>query len=382
MRGKRRILALLVTLMLFAGMTIPASAANLYFTAINDSVSPLTSSTMPVWSGGTLYVPYTVFDANLNGIGVSLGMYTTYSRETGTVTLFNLRQMLVFDLNDGTCRDEMTGTVYASRAIMRNGRPYLALGLVCTFFELEYSYVQLPNIPQSYLVRIKSAEAVMDDAGFVEAARNLFNNRLREYTQSLGSAETTNPETPPTVPSRPDGGESTGAAVYLAFRCESAAGLSGILDALDREGQYAAFFLPAGLLEEEGDLVRRILGRGHSLGILADGEGAEEGLELGNQALERAVHTRTTLVCAPAGRWAELEEAGWVCWKETQRFAPAAGVTPGTFAANVMGRLEARRRTVYLTLEGGEDTARVLPALLRQLDSSHYSVAVPVETRL
>ena len=29
---------------------MPASAANLYFTAINDSVPPLTSDTMPFWS--------------------------------------------------------------------------------------------------------------------------------------------------------------------------------------------------------------------------------------------------------------------------------------------------------------------------------------------
>lgn len=195
MDKKRRIqtffasLALLLTL----SAPMPASAANLYFTAINDSVPPLTSDTMPFWSGGAIYVPYTLFDPNLNGINVSLGLYTSFNRSSGTVTIFNLRQMLVFDLSNGTCRDDMTGTVYSSRSIMSNGRPYLSLDMVCSFFDLEYSYHQLPNISQGYLVRVKSADVVLDDASFIDAASGLLNMRLREYTQSLSPAETTDP---------------------------------------------------------------------------------------------------------------------------------------------------------------------------------------------
>ena len=52
------------------------------------------------------------------------------------------------------------------------------------------------------------------------------------------------------------------------------------------------------------------------------------------------------------------------------------------FANTVLNRLGTRRRTVYLTLEGNSNTARVLPALLRQLSSNHYTVAVPMETKL
>ena len=47
---------------------------------------------MPFWSGGAIYVPYTLFDPNLNGINVSLGLYTSFNRSSGTVTIFNLRQ--------------------------------------------------------------------------------------------------------------------------------------------------------------------------------------------------------------------------------------------------------------------------------------------------
>lgn len=393
-------LSILAAAVLFVGLAwpIPASAADLYFTAINDSVAPLTSDTMPFWSGGALYVPYTVFDANQNGINVSLGLYTSYNRGSGTITLFNLRQMLVFDLNKGTCWDDMTGTTYSSRAILRNGKPFLSLNMVCSFFGLEYSYSQLPYITQGYLVRVKSAGAVNDDAGFIDAARNVINNRFRDYTQSLSSADTTNPARPSTGGgANPGPGNNSGTAkpsadlepddtkttTYLAFRCESAEGLADILSALDSGGERAVFFLTPQLLENEGDLVRRALGTGHSVGILTGGgEEAERQLDRGTRALEAAVHTRTTLAYVPDGQREALEEKGWVCWRETTLLQPDGSTNSNTYASNAVRRLDSRDGTVYLTLEGGENTVRILSALLRDLSRDNYIVSIPLETRL
>ena len=382
---RRRILPALLAVVLCLGMLclIPVTAAPLYFTAVNDSVSHLTADTMPFWSGGTLYVPYTVFNARLNGIGVGLGLDTSYNRNNNTVTIFNLKQMLVFDLNNGTCRDEMTGTPYAARAILRSGKPYVPVNTVCSFFGMEYSYNQLPYITQGYLVRIKGADTALDDATFIDAARRLINDRLRDYTQSLSPAETATPA----VPANPSGAggdaemDGSNVATYLAFRCEDARGLSSILNSLDASGQYALFFLAPQMIREEGDLVRRMLGTGHSVGILAS-EGAEEQLEEGRLALEELAHTRTTLAYVPDGIRAALEEEGWVCWEETLLLEPTDTVSAAGFASTVVNRLGSRRRTVYLTLEGGDNTARILPALLRQLNSSHYTVAVPMETKL
>ena len=381
MRKKRPVLPLVLAVILAVGMfqPMPAAAANLYFTGINDSVAPLTSSSMPYWSGGTLYVPYTVFDANQNGVGVSLGLYTSYNHRSHIVTIFNLKQMLVFDLERGTCRDDMTGAAYDARAVMRYGKPYVPLYVVCSVFGLEYSYNQLSYISQGYLVRIKSADAVLDDGLFIDRARELINNRLRDYTQSLSPAETT--PTIPVSPSEPPEVDGGNVATYLAFRCESADGLSAILNTLDGTGQYALFFLAPQVIEEEGGLVRRITGTGHSVGILA-WEGEKEALSRGRLALEELAHTRTTLAYVPDGARAGLEEQGWVCWKETLYLEPGDSVGGTAFAGTVLNRLGTRRRTVYLTLEGSGNTARVLSALLRQLSSNHYTVAVPVETRL
>lgn len=378
-RWKIKICSFLAVLALFLATSAPASAANLYFTGLNDTVAPLTSDSMPFWSGGTLYVPYTVFDSSRNEVGISLGLVTSYNRTNQTVTFYNLRQILTFDLSTGNCRDELGGAVYSSRAIMRNNKPYVALNMVCSFFGLEWSYHQLPYIPQGYLVRIKNADVVLDDGSFIENARDLINNRLRDYTQSLSPAETT--PTIPVSPSEPPEVDGGNVATYLAFRCESADGLSAILNTLDGTGQYALFFLAPQVIEEEGGLVRRILGTGHSVGILA-WEGEKEALSRGRLALEELAHTRTTLAYVPDGARAGLEEQGWVCWKETLYLEPGDSVGGTAFAGTVLNRLGTRRRTVYLTLEGSGNTARVLSALLRQLSSNHYTVAVPVETRL
>lgn len=385
MRKKRRVLSWLLAAALFIGLSLPmpVSAANLYFTAINDSVALLTSDAMPLWYGGTIYVPYTVFDANLNGIGVSLGLNISYNRGSNLVTLFNLQQMLVFDLNNGTCRDEITGVVYSAKAIMRNGKPYLALNTVCTFFDLEYSYSQLPYIPQGYLVRIKSADSVLDDASFIDQAQDIIGMRLQEYTQSLSLAGTTNPA-PSTNPrpSTPPEVDESNTATYLAFRCESGAGLSDILDALDSRDRRAVFFLAPQVLEEERDLVRRMLGTGYSVGILADGDNPAEELEWGQLILEELTHTRTTLAYAPAGQRERLEQEGWICWRESVLAEPSDSISASAFSANTINRLGNRNATVYLTLAGGENTARVLSALLRSLGENHFVVDIPVETKL
>lgn len=381
MKWMRRLLPVLLTAALFWELASPVSAASLYFTAINDSVPRLTSDTMPFWSGGTIYVPYTVFDVNQNGVNISLGLYVKYNQGANTVTLFNLRQVLVFDLGNNTCRDDMSGIVYPSRAYMRGGRPYLPLNMVCSFFDLEYSYNQLPYISQGYLIRIKSADAVLDDALFIERAQDLINNRLREYTQSLSPAETTDP-IPSVRPNNPQPSEVDGsyAATYLAFRCESSDGLPGILDALEHTGQYALFFLAPQVIRDEGDLVRRILGTGHSVGILADGsEEVQEQLKLGNSALAAAACTRTTMARVSASQRDGLESEGWICWRENVLLEPSDTVSGTAFASSAVSRL-GTRRTVYLTLAGSENTARVLPAFLRQLNASHYTVAIPMET--
>ena len=383
----RRLLLRILAAAVCVGLLLPmpASAANIFFTAVNNTVTALTADTMPVYSGGVIYVPYTVFDGSSTGI--SLGVYTSYSRSNNTVTLFNLRQMLVFDLSAGTCRDDMTGEYLPARAIVRNNRPYVPVEMVCAFFDLTYSLNRISYVSDGYLVRITSGGA-MDDGDFIAGAEDIINRFLREYNQSTAPAPdpgggTSTPD--PNPDSGEDGDSPSAVRTYLAFRCESGEGLSDILDALDSRGDYGLFLLSPQVLEQEDDLLRRILGSGHSAGVLAEGAQPQDTLALleeGSRILEQRLHLRPTIACVPEAHRAAAEGAGWVCWDETLHLSPSDTVGAATFASNTLLRLSGRTRPAYLTLEGGTATARVLPTLLRQLEREGFVVSIPMETRL
>ena len=381
MKKFRRLLCLPLIAALCLGLMVPlpAQAADIYFTSVNDRLLPLTADTMPTWSEGVLYVPYTVFDSRATE--ANLGLSSSYSKGENQVTIYKLRQFLQFDLNNGTCRDGITGESYQAHAIMRNGIPYVPVGTVCRFFGLEYSYT---TIAQGYLVRIKNDAVILSDSKFIDGASNLINRRLREYNQSIAPDTDPVPVIPPTVTEEEEEDPSD-VRVYLAFRCQEREGLEEILDALDDAGVCALFLMTPQLLEEESALVRRMLASGHSVGLLAEGDSLEETRQLllqGNEFLERTLCLRTTLTCVPKDQRSALEEEGWVCWSETMALAPTATVGVNTFAANTLNRLEKRTWDTYVTMEGDANAARVLPTLLRQMKNSHFVVSIPLETRL
>jgi len=378
----RRLSACLLAVVLMLGLFVPpTSAAELYFTSINDHLAPLTADTMPIWSGGVLYVPYTVFDTATNGNN-DLDLNCSYNRARGTFALFNLKRMLSFDLNTGECWNEMTQEPYSAKGILRNNIPYLSLAKVCEFFGLEYSYTPIPTVSQGYLVRIKNEQVVLSDARFIDAASDFINRRLREYNQSLNP-----PSESTSTPSVPSGDleDSSRVPTYLAIRNSDGQGLSSILDTLENTDNFALFLLTPEVMAQNRTLVRRILGSGHSLGIWAQGadpEATRAILAEGNRLLNGLAHARTTIACVPKDQRGIMEDEGWVCWSESYSFTPANSVTGTAFSETVLNRLSGRTRATYLNLEGGTNVARVLPMLLRRLESNYFDINIPLETRL
>ncbi len=136
---KKRLGALLCALVMCLALLSPASALEeVCFTSLNNKLLPLASDTMPLWSGGVLYVPASLFDGSATNAsyGVTLGVSLTQSQSSGTITLYSLSGILVFDLNSGICVDQQTGELLSGRAITRNGRIYLPLNIVVDFFGL------------------------------------------------------------------------------------------------------------------------------------------------------------------------------------------------------------------------------------------------------
>ena len=387
-RWKRSAALVLVLTMLVTLLNTAQAAGNIYLTAVNENLLELTSDTMPTWSGGVLYVPYTVFDGSYTGI--NLGISSSYSRDEGTVTLYTLQQMVVFDLNRGTCYNPLTEQTLSGKAILRNGRPYVPVAAVCSYFGLSYSVI---DIEEGYIVRIKSSGVVLSDYSFVDSAQNSIRNRIRDYNQANQSQPTPgvlpptyNPEEPDTEITVPDDPVDTDIIpTYLAFSCEDSQGLSEILDTLDSRNQRAIFFFDAQGLEREDDLIFRILGSGYSIGLIAQGRSVSAThrlLEEANQTLSQVAYTRTSVVLVPESQRDALEEEGWICWNETASAVPTQGVGTNTYANQVLKRISGNYARVYLTLDASSETARVLPTLLRRLSEEGYGVSVPLETRL
>ena len=102
-----------------------------------------------------------------------------------------------------------------------------------------------------------------------------------------------------------------------------------------------------------------------------------------HRAIDQGQDREQKLACQLAqGQREALEQKGWVCWEETALLTPRDTVSPAAFASSGVSRLGSGRGTVYLTVEGNGNTARVLSALLRQLDNNNYKITVPMETRL
>ena len=83
---KKRLGALLCALVMCLALLSPASALEeVCFTSLNNKLLPLASDTMPLGSGGVLYVPASLFDGSATNAsyGVTLGVSLTQSQSSG-----------------------------------------------------------------------------------------------------------------------------------------------------------------------------------------------------------------------------------------------------------------------------------------------------------
>ena len=90
MKYGKRFLSVVLALVLCLSVlsSTPAKAADAFFTAIDESILKLTDETMPIWSGGVLYAPYTTFNRTENGIS-GWTIQASYSKNGSRVAVFD-----------------------------------------------------------------------------------------------------------------------------------------------------------------------------------------------------------------------------------------------------------------------------------------------------
>ena len=344
---KKRSLSLLLSLLLVFQITVLPVRADepVYFTAIGNEVQTVTDQTMPFWSGGSLYIPATIF---IRGNQAALGARYRYVDSERTVILYNEDQskVLLFDLDQNYATD-VDGKVSYPGGLARNGTYYIPAFLAAKYFGFEYSVTE---VSQGYLVWLRQQNFGLTDKEFADAATYPVAAKYAEYMKGKGGSSSVD------VPE--SGTEIEGKRIYLC----AAAGedTAQMLDALDRYGAQAAFFCTPEFMEQQGALLRRMAATGQSVGILAEaGDDLLRQLERAGRALEAATCGATRLVRLENGTAQQADElaaAGYRCLDEDLDRS-GYSLYSRTQAQNLQQRISSRRGGVTVWLADSASAA-------------------------
>ena len=310
--------ALLLCALLLAGTRAPrawAAAGDVNLMAVNERVLvDLTVENMPRTVGGVLYVPYTMLSNQVIG-DLNLGVSALYSNTQRTVLVTDGTRGVEFNTLANTAVD-MEGNPVSARAMVRNSTVFIPIDWLCDFFgTISCTRTQTPY---GTLIRVTSASAVLSDRVLAAAASTNLAAALNNYLASGGLGEGVEPAPTDSVDNTPP---PSGAELFLA--CRWGAEARDCAQLLENRGRRALFLFAPEEIGEQDDLIRCLVGAGHTVGLTLDGDGPEDCLaqaEEGRRLLAAAARCHVLVVSAPgldqAGR-ERLSQAGYVVWTAT-----------------------------------------------------------------
>lgn len=296
MRKKRIGCMLLSVLLVCSLLSFPGEAApTVYFTSVNDLLLPgLSDETMPFWSGGKLYVPYTAVS------GTDLGVFYARSQDKKTAVVYRQGSALTFDFAANTTVDQ-SGKSYSAHAIVRGDVVFLPVELLTEFFTLDYSYTR---VTYGYLVRIKSETVVLSDAKFIEAASASMELRYNDYMKTYrGGNEDGNGNDELT--------DDSMERAYLIVRVTDEETSRALLAALKEADAQATFLFTEETLEAFGALAREVRVSGSAIALAVPAEGGTRrvlsAIERAEETLWSACGEKTRLIFPEGGDEATTE---------------------------------------------------------------------------
>lgn len=357
---KKTIAAILIIAMIAVAIALPSFAAEtIYFTSVNNILMPLSDDTMPINYNGTIYVPYTVFNST------ELGTFAVYSQSAQIVTVFGGGVQLYFNLQDGTTYDTFNEQ-YRAPVISTNGRIYLPASFTCDYFGINYSAIH--GNKYGTIIRMTVGD-VYDNATFSSAASALMKSRLDDYNKAKAtptpaySPTPTPVPTPARTPSSPDENDRSDINVYISFTGIDPDATPRILTALQARSDSAAFFVSAEDIAVYPDIIRRISGSGHMLGIIC-GEDHSGDYNTASSLLFDAARTTTFITAAESPD----EESGLI------NYCSPANAEELRLPDCIKTISSADERVDFI-FTSSSNTAESLPALLRSLRNDNYNIA-------
>lgn len=366
--GRRITAVWLVTAMLFLLITVSsahaAAPAGVYFTAANDQLLELSAENMPFYSNNVLYVSSRLFE------NTELGISYARSTSLGVAMLYTPSTDLRFDLAGQIAYDKQNN-LYNGYAIEQGGVVFFPLGLVCRYFGLSWSYNETDIAP---LIRVKNSNVILSDAVFIDAAAGLMRSRYSEYERSLSGNAGGAPAGP--AAEDPPVQAAEGQRVYLLLSAREPQDAFAAMDAL--EGVQATFLLTAEQMRD-GDLLRALAARGHSVALWILGGTAEEAareLADGRERLWQAACLWLELAWYDGDAELDALLDGQGCVRVSALVDPPAGNQSYTNrTASLLRNIGRYREDVGVLLGDAGECRPLLQGLLAELEEGGYLVS-------
>lgn len=305
MRCKKITCILLVILLLFTALPVATAATSgVYFTMVNSSApDALQESTMPINRGGTIYVPLSV----LLRLGVSS------MRPPNEVRLFATGDQSTYihvDLEAGTAVTN-AGISIVAQPIRRFGTFFFPIGSasgaspLATFFNINFRLIPSEPAPTARIyqqIGPLTHNAVQQNGeilfGFVDRYNAFTGGNTQQTPPNNGGSSAQPPQIGggmiyQATEAEPDTSQIPVSLSFVGLREET----EELLDALYATQIPAGFFLTAEDVLTHPDLVRRLHGEGHMVGVFL-GEDAKTSYAETSRALFDAARLRTVLVTA------------------------------------------------------------------------------------
>lgn len=355
---------------------------------MNDELPALTQETAPIRINGVTYIPATIFDRRVAGVG--LGVSYAWDAKAEKVTLYTESKILEFNIKTGLAYSYEEDREYAYPAALRNGMPYLPAVSACTVFDISVDFLSTDDLKYQ-LLRLRNGNEVLDNRMYMRSVRPLLEERANQ--QTLGEDGNKNPggtgqvTPPPTVmpPEVVEEETTTNQPVYLSVRVNTATEVASLVDSLSVNGRLkAVFFFPVDRLVASDELLRELVGRGHKIGLIPTGKGIEEqlrSLQAGNDLLKHILRQRAMFVLDEGfseETKAAMHAEAFLPWKPNITLS-AGGKSDSAIYQSAMQQIEARKGRLRLLLDD-QVKGGTLSSVIRQLVEDGYDLRALRET--